>query len=111
MTTEAQKANQDIIKPTSKLVILETGAKLGDNFIKEITVIKPNTGHFRGVSIRRLQDLYPEELAVFLPRVTSPVIPSEALMQMEFEDFMELAGKALSFLGEGKDKSQTESKQ
>ncbi|MFW2077506.1 phage tail assembly protein [Acinetobacter sp. ULE_I010] len=111
MTSEAQKVNQDAIKPTSKLVSLETGIQLGDNLIKEITVIKPNTGHFRGVSIRRLQDLYPEELAVFLPRVTKPAIPSEILMQMEFEDFMELAGKALSFLGEGKDKFQNESSQ
>lgn len=108
MSTVDQEKNAELIQPTTKPVVLTVGVKLGENFIKNITVCKPNTGHFRGVSIRKLQDLYPEEMAVFLPRVTSPAIPAQAIMEMDFNDFIELAGKALSFLGEGKEQSQTE---
>lgn len=110
MTTPEQQQNQDLIRPTSKTVHLQQGVRLGDNIIHDITVCKPNTGHFRGVSIRKLQDFYPEEMAVFLPKVTSPAIPAEAIMQMEFDEFLELAGAALSFIGEGKEPSPTESK-
>ena len=111
MSTAEQAQNLALIKPSTKQVELNSGVKLGDNLIKNITVIKPNTGHFRGVSIRRLQELYPEELAVFLPRVTSPMIPAAALLEMELDDFILLAGQALSFIGEGKEQSPTESNQ
>lgn len=111
MSTVDQAKNLELIQATSKQVELSVGVMLGDNIIKHITVTKPNTGHFRGVSIRKLQDLYVDELAAFLPRVTSPSIPSQAILTMDFNDFLELSGKALSFLGEGKDQSPTESNQ
>ncbi|MDU7561411.1 MAG: phage tail assembly protein [Acinetobacter baumannii] len=111
MSTAEKAQNLELIQSTSKQVELSIGVKLGDNLVKNITVTKPNTGHFRGVSIRKLQDLYVEELAVFLPRVTSPSIPSQAILTMDFNDFIELSGKALSFLGEGKEQSPTESNQ
>lgn len=108
MSTVDQAKNLELIQATSKQVELSVGVMLGDNIIKHITVTKPNTGHFRGVSIRKLQDLYPEELAIFLPRVTSPMIPAQALLEMELDDFINLAGQALSLMGVGKEQSPTE---
>ncbi|MDC5111908.1 phage tail assembly protein [Acinetobacter baumannii] len=111
MNTQDQALNQDLIQSNSKEVELQVGVTLGDNLIKKVIVIKPNTGHFRGVSIRKLQELYPEELAIFLPRVTTPSLPPQAILKMDFNDFIELAGQALSFLGQGKELSQNESNQ
>lgn len=86
----------------NKLVELEFGFKRGDNLVNEITLVKPNTGHCRGLSLKDVLSFEINALAVLLPRITLPAMTSQEVYYLELMDTLKIAEGITGFLENSK---------
>ncbi len=82
----------------NKPVELEFGFKRGDNQVNEITLIKPNTGHCRGLSLKDVLSFEINALAVLLPRITLPAMTAQEVYSLELMDTLKIAEGITGFL-------------
>ena len=80
------------------VVILEKPVKRGDQLIAEITLIKPNAGTLRGVSLAAVANSEVDALIKVLPRMTVPTLTEQEVAAMELPDLVALAGQVVGFL-------------
>lgn len=80
------------------VVILEKPLKRGDQEVKEITLIKPNAGTLRGVSLAAVANSEVDALIKVLPRMTAPMLTEQEVAAMELPDLVALAGQVIGFL-------------
>ncbi|WFY31935.1 phage tail assembly protein [Citrobacter braakii] len=80
------------------VVILEKPLKRGDQEVKEITLIKPNAGTLRGVSLAAVANSEVDALIKVLPRMTAPMLTEQEVAEMELPDLVALAGQVVGFL-------------
>lgn len=80
------------------VVILEKPVKRGDQLIAEITLIKPNAGTLRGVSLAAVANSEVDALIKVLPRMTAPTLTEQEVAAMELPDLVALAGQVVGFL-------------
>ncbi|ENI2423270.1 MAG: phage tail assembly protein [Citrobacter sp.] len=80
------------------VVILEKPLKRGDQEVKEITLIKPNAGTLRGVSLAAVANSEVDALIKVLPRMTAPMLTEQEVAAMELPDLVALAGQVVGFL-------------
>lgn len=86
----------------NKLVELEFGFKRGDNLVNEIILVKPNTGHCRGLSLKDVLSFEINALAVLLPRITLPAMTSQEVYSLELMDTLKIAEGITDFLENSK---------
>ena len=77
MQTQEQAQNQETIKPNTKVIELEDGFNRKGTVIKEITLIKPNTSHCRGLSLKSVLNFEIDALAVLLTRIALPAMTEQ----------------------------------
>ena len=80
------------------VVILEKPLKRGDQEVKEITLIKPNAGTLRGVSLAAVANSEVDALIKVLARMTAPMLTEQEVAAMELPDLVALAGQVVGFL-------------
>jgi len=80
------------------VVTLEKPVKRGDQLIAEITLIKPNAGTLRGVSLAAVANSEVDALIKVLPRMTAPMLTEQEVAVMELPDLVALAGQVVGFL-------------
>ncbi|EPJ7186837.1 phage tail assembly protein [Citrobacter amalonaticus] len=80
------------------VVTLEKPLKRGDQEVKEITLIKPNAGTLRGVSLAAVANSEVDALIKVLPRMTAPMLTEQEVAAMELPDLVALAGQVVGFL-------------
>lgn len=80
------------------VVTLEKPVKRGDQLIAEITLIKPNAGTLRGVSLAAVANSEVDALIKVLPRMTAPMLTEQEVAAMELPDLVALAGQVVGFL-------------
>ena len=61
----------------TKNIPLDFGFQRGENKVTEITLVKPNTGHCRGLSLKDVLSFEINALAVLLPRITLPAMTAQ----------------------------------
>lgn len=83
---------------TPNMVTLDTPVKRGGQTIDTITLIKPNAGTLRGVSLAALAQSEVDALIKVLPRMTYPALTESEVTAMELPDLLQLAGKVIGFL-------------
>ena len=93
-------------QPNTKNVPLDFGFKRGDDQVKEITLVKPNTGHCRGLSLKNVLSFEIDSLAVLLPRITLPAMTTQDVYALELMDTLKIAEGIAGFL-EASNNSQT----
>ena len=79
-------------------VTLEKPLKRGDQLVTEITLIKPNAGTLRGVSLAAVANSEVDALIKVLPRMTAPMLTEQEVAAMELPDLVALAGQVVGFL-------------
>lgn len=79
------------------VVTLEKPLKRGDQ-VTEITLIKPNAGTLRGVSLAAVANSEVDALIKVLPRMTAPMLTEQEVAAMELPDLVALAGQVVGFL-------------
>ncbi|WP_409306172.1 phage tail assembly protein [Pectobacterium sp. B1J-3] len=80
------------------VVTLETPIQRGETVIDTITLIKPNTGTLRGVSLAAVANSDVDAMIKVLPRMTVPALTETEITRMELPDMIAVAGKVIGFL-------------
>ncbi|EOC0418865.1 phage tail assembly protein [Cronobacter malonaticus] len=80
------------------IIILENPVKRGEQIIEQISVMKPNAGTLRGVSLAAVANSEIDALIKVLPRMTSPMLTEQEIAGLELPDLVALAGKVIGFL-------------
>ena len=76
----------------TKNIPLDFGFQRGENKVTEITLVKPNTGHCRGLSLKDVLSFEINALAVLLPRITLPAMTAQDVYSLELMDTLKIAG-------------------
>ncbi|HEN3579696.1 TPA: phage tail assembly protein [Yersinia enterocolitica] len=92
--TTVAKANSS----NENVVTLENPIKRGDTLIETITLIKPNAGTLRGVSLQDVATSDVNALIKVLPRMTYPSLNEHEVVNLELPDMIALAGQVIGFL-------------
>lgn len=80
------------------VITLENPIKRGEQVIDQITLMKPNAGTLRGVSLASVANSDVDALIKVLPRVTAPSLTEQEVAALELPDLVALAGKVIGFL-------------
>ncbi|AGN83638.1 phage tail assembly protein [Enterobacter sp. R4-368] len=80
------------------VITLENPVKRGEQVIDQITLMKPNAGTLRGVSLASVANSDVDALIKVLPRVTAPSLTEQEVAALELPDLVALAGKVIGFL-------------
>ncbi len=80
------------------VVPLEKAVKRGEQEITEVTLIKPQAGTLRGVSLAALANSEVDALIKVLPRMTAPSLTEQEVGALDLPDLVALAGKVVGFL-------------
>lgn len=80
------------------VVTLDTPVKRGDTVIESVTLIKPNAGTLRGVSLASVAGSDVDALIKVLPRMTYPSLTESEVALLELPDLVALAGQVVGFL-------------
>lgn len=86
------------MEPKENIVTLETPVMRGEQEIKTIEVIKPNSGALRGTRLADLAGSDVDALITVLPRITVPALTKSECMNLDPADLITLAGKVIGFL-------------
>ncbi|MGG7448775.1 phage tail assembly protein [Kosakonia oryzendophytica] len=80
------------------VVTLENPIKRGDQVVNTITLMKPNAGTLRGVSLAAVANSEVDALIKVLPRMTAPSLTEQEVAALELPDLVALAGQVVGFL-------------
>ncbi len=80
------------------VITLENPIKRGEQVIDQLTLMKPNAGTLRGVSLASVANSDVDALIKVLPRVTAPSLTEQEVAALELPDLVALAGKVIGFL-------------
>lgn len=80
------------------VVTLDKPLKRADQEIKEITLLKPQAGTLRGVSLAAVANSEVDALIKVLPRMTLPSMTEQEVAALDLPDLVALAGKVVGFL-------------
>jgi len=83
---------------TDNVVTLETPIKRGEQLINAVTLMKPNAGTLRGLSLAAVANAEVDALIKVLPRITSPSLTEQEVTALDLADMVALAGKVVGFL-------------
>ncbi|MBF4456789.1 MULTISPECIES: phage tail assembly protein [Acinetobacter] len=97
--TEVQLQNQEFIKnPNEEVVPLEEPITSGGQKITHITIRKPNVKALSGVSLQAIYQHDVNALIKVLPRVTTPALTPQQVLELDPVDFAQLGGHLVTFL-------------
>ena len=97
--TEDQALNQKAIQnPNEETVQLEQFIQFGGTTITEIKIRKPNVKALSGVTLQAIYQHDVNALIKVLPRVTTPALTAQQVLEMDPVDFAQLGGHLVTFL-------------
>lgn len=82
------------------VITLDNPVKRGEQVIKQVTLMKPNAGTLRGVSLASVAHSEVDALIKVLPRMTAPMLTEQEVAALELPDLVELADKVVGFVAE-----------
>ena len=85
-------------KENENVVTFETPVKRAGQIIESVTMITPNTGTLRGVSLASVANSDIDALIKVLPRMTMPSLTEQEVAALSLPDILALAGKVVGFL-------------
>jgi hypothetical protein len=93
--TENTSAKPETQRPG--VVTLDTPIKRGEQTITQVTLRKPLAGELRGVALADLVRLDVAALQTVLPRISSPILTSQDVAQLELPDLMQMGSEVVGF--------------
>ncbi|WP_025119772.1 MULTISPECIES: phage tail assembly protein [unclassified Serratia (in: enterobacteria)] len=97
-------SNVDEAAKAPNVVTLNVPVKRGDTEIKSVTLIKPNTGTLRGVSLAAVAGAEVDALIKVLPRMTYPSLTESEVTALELPDIVALAGEVVGFFSQSSER-------
>lgn len=81
-----------------KDVVLDTPIKRGETVVSKVAVRKPNSGELRGTSVTDVLNMDVNALFKLLPRITTPALTENELMQLDPADLLQIGQEVSYFL-------------
>lgn len=78
-------------------ITLDTPIVRGEQKIEQLSLRKPVAGELRGIALSDLMRLDVAALGVLLPRITSPMLTSHDVNQLDLVDLAAIGGEIVSF--------------
>lgn len=78
------------------VITLDNPVKRGEQVIEQVTLMKPNAGTLRGVSLAAVANSEVDALIKVLPRMTAPMLTEQEVAALELPDLVALAGNMAS---------------
>lgn len=85
-------------KTNPNIITLDEPLTRGDQKITAIEVRKPNTGALRGLSLVDVLRMDVDALKTVLPRITTPTLTTQDVLNMDPADLLKLGVKVSDFL-------------
>lgn len=98
--------NTEIKKSDAAVVKLDEPIKRGDKVIETITLIRPNAGSLRGLSLIDVAQMNVTALQKLLPRISNPVLTEADISNMDPADLTKCGVEVASFLLSKQDRMQ-----
>ncbi|WP_058910986.1 phage tail assembly protein [Entomohabitans teleogrylli] len=89
---------ENVTTENQNIITLENPIRRGEELVSQVTLMKPNAGTLRGVSLAALATSDVDALIKVLPRMTYPSLTEYEVSMMEWPDLMSFAGKVVGFL-------------
>ncbi|MGL5469876.1 MAG: phage tail assembly protein [Shewanella sp.] len=83
---------------THKKVTLDQAISRGKESVTEVTLRKPKAGELRGLSLSDLLNLDVNAISTVLPRISSPMITKDEVINMDPADLVQIGGEISNFL-------------
>ncbi|MGI2025593.1 phage tail assembly protein [Shewanella glacialipiscicola] len=83
---------------THKKIILDQPIIRGKESVTEVTLRKPKAGELRGLSLSDLLNLDVNAISTVLPRISSPMITKDEVLNMDPADLVQIGGEISNFL-------------
>ncbi|WP_415775299.1 phage tail assembly protein [Shewanella oncorhynchi] len=83
---------------THKKVTLDQAIARGKESVTEVTLRKPKAGELRGLSLSDLLNLDVNAISTVLPRISSPMITKDEVLNMDPADLVQIGGEISNFL-------------
>jgi len=83
---------------THKKVTLDQAISRGKESVTEVTLRKPKAGELRGLSLSDLLNLDVNAISTVLPRISSPMITKDEVLNMDPADLVQIGGEISNFL-------------
>ncbi len=80
----------------------------GETTINQLSLRKPDVGTLRGLKMTDILQMDVNAMMVLLPRITEPALLPAEVSLMDPADFVELAGRAVSFFASPSQRAQIE---
>lgn len=98
-TTEfLDETGTEVVPENPNVVTLDKPIKRAGQMIEQVTLIEPNAGTLRGVSLAAVAQSEVDALIKVLPRMTYPALTEQELSAMALPDMLTLAAKVIGFL-------------
>ncbi|CAX58642.1 phage tail protein [Erwinia billingiae Eb661] len=94
----AKEAEQAVILPLQKIVVLDTPIQRGKETITQVTLRKPQSGSLRGTRLQALMDMDVNAMMVVLPRISVPALQPHEINEMDPADLLLLSVEVVTFL-------------
>ena len=91
-------ADNEIDTVDPNVVTLDKPIRRAGQTIEKVTLIEPNAGTLRGVSLAAVAQSEVDALIKVLPRMTYPALTAQELTAMNLPDMLSLAAKVIGFL-------------
>lgn len=91
-------AGNEIDTVNPNVVTLDKPIERAGQTIEKVTLIEPNAGTLRGVSLAAVAQSEVDALIKVLPRMTYPALTTQELTAMNLPDMLSLAAKVIGFL-------------
>ncbi|WP_338725807.1 phage tail assembly protein [Shewanella baltica] len=83
---------------THKKITLDQPIIRGKESVTEVTLRKPKAGELRGLSLSDLLNLDVNAISTVLPRISSPMITKDEVLNMDPADLVQIGGEISNFL-------------
>lgn len=97
-TTKNPTESSTSSSQTEKIIFLDEPIKRGEQVIEQITIRKPKAGELRGVSLVDLGNINVVALQQVLPRISTPILTSQDVANLDPADLLEIGAEVASFL-------------
>lgn len=86
------------VQTVSKKVTLDTPVQQGKKSHAEITLRKPRAGEMRGLTLTDVLNMDVNALATLLPRITTPILTKDDVLNLDPADLVQLGSEVAGFL-------------
>lgn len=83
---------------THKTVTLDQIITRGKETITAVTLRKPKAGELRGLALSDILNLDVNAISTLLPRISSPIITKDEVLNMDPADLVQIGGEIAGFL-------------